>query len=307
MRSLGRKPLGPRKGASVVELLVALVLLGIVAGGVLRALDRQARLHGALLALLESRVSHAATHETVATMLRSVSPAAGDLQLSDTAVAARWTLGGGVACLVLPTRVVLAPDSISSGQAMTRLHEPPQPGDSLWMLDEGPTDATIDDAWRAIPVAGASRSLAACTGTPLLSAGDAARTSWIIDVSGTLPAPPGFGPGSPLRLTRRARFALYRSGPDSWLGFAEWNQGTGAWNVIQPVSGPYLSYNAVLPSSSGIAFAPRDTTGTTAWSTTAVSLGLTTRTRSRPVSMQGGVRTPLSDSLHSVIALRNAR
>jgi hypothetical protein len=34
---------------------------------------------------------------------------------------------------------------------------------------------------------------------------------------------------------------------------------------------------------------------------------VTTRTRSRPVSMQGGVRTPVSDSLHSIIALRNAR
>jgi hypothetical protein len=306
MRSLGRRP--SRPGTSIVELLVALVLLGIVAGGALRALDRQARLHGALLAMLESRVLHAATHETVASMLRGVAPRAGDIvALSDSAVAARITIGGGVACLSWPTRIVLAPDTIAGGHVLTHLTEPPQPGDSLWVLDEGPTDASIDDAWRAAPVVGAFRSPGACTGTPLLGAGDASRNAWTVDVGAVLPGAPSVGPGSPVRLTRRARLALYRSGPDSWLGFAEWNFGSGSWNVIQPVSGPYLHYSSAAPSMSGVALVPRDSNGTTSSTGPVASIGLATRTRSRAVSLQGSVRAPLSDSLHSVIALRNAR
>jgi hypothetical protein len=298
------------RGTSLVELLVALVLFGIVGGGALRALDRQARLHAALLAMLESRVQHAATHETIASLLRGASPGSGDIEaLSDTAVAARIPIGGGVACTAAGNRVVLAPDSISGGQVLARLAEPPQAGDSLWVLDEGPTDATIDDAWHALPVAAAARSSAACSGTPLLSASDAARASWVIDVTGTLPAAPGTGPGTPVRLTRRARFALYRSGAESWLGFAEWNHGMGAWNVIQPVSGPYQPYSASLPSASGIAFLPRDAGGNPAWGPPPrpASIRLATRTRTRPVSMQGGRRAPMNDSLHTLIALRNAR
>jgi hypothetical protein len=49
------------------------------------------------------------------------------------------------------------------------------------VLDEGPTDATIDDAWRAAPVIAAFRSPGACTGSPLLGAGDAARSAWTVD------------------------------------------------------------------------------------------------------------------------------
>lgn len=312
MRTLGRSPgaHGEPRGASLVELLVALVLFGLVGTAVLAVLDRQSRLHEALTVLLESRVQHAATHETVGVMLRGASPAAGDVEvLSDSAIAWRLPMGGGVACLLAPSRIVFAPDTVSGGQVLTRVPELPQAGDSAWLLDEGPTDATIDDAWRGVRIAGAYRSAGACAGSPLLGASDAARASWVLDVSGALPASPGAGPGTPVRLTRRARFALYRSGSESWLGFAEWNAATGAWNVIQPVSGPYRHYSAALPSASGIALAPRDSNGVTLWGNPRqpAAVAFATRTRTRPISLVGRDRRSVDDSLHTIISLRNAR
>lgn len=306
MRALG----GPRRGVSLVELLVALVLFGLVATAVLAVLDRQSRLHEALTVLLETRVQHAATHETVAVLLRGASPPSSDVEsVSDSALAWRLPMGGGVACLLAANRIVFSPDTISGGQVLARIPELPQAGDSAWLLDEGPTDATIDDAWRGVRIDAAYRSAGACAGTTLLGPSDAARSSWVLDVSGFVPASPGAGAGTPVRLTRRARLALYRSGSESWLGFAEWNAGTGSWNVIQPVSGPYRHYSAGPSSSSGVALAPLDSTGLAHWldPRRPSSIAFVTRTRSRPVGLTGRQRLPVDDSLHTVVSLRNAR
>jgi hypothetical protein len=81
--------------------------------------------------------------------------------------------------------------------------------------------------------------------------------------------------------------------------------------TIQPVSGPYLPYSAVAPGSSGIALQGRDSSGavtvlTGAGSPAAIALATRTRT-TRTVRMDGLARGRYADSLHSLIATRNAR
>ena len=155
------------------------------------------------------------------------------------------------------------------------------------------------------------RSRTICTGSALVnSAADASQPSWRIAVAAPLPVT--VLAGAPVRLTRTARFALYRGGTsEHWLGFAEVQPSTAAWITIQPVSGPYLPFNAGAPATSGVSLAGRDSSGTAitpsnASRMTAVSLSTRTLT-TRTVRIDGLTRGLYGDSLHSLMNLRNAR
>ena len=304
--------LGARRGTSLVELLVALALFGIVGAATLRSLDRQSRFHRGILAILEARAQHAAAHEAVAVELRGVSAVAGDIdRLSDSAIAFRLPVGTGIACDLTSGAIDLAPDSVAVGQSFARARTSPQAGDTAWVFDEGLTDLSADDSWVAVALTAVTRSPGRCPGSPLIDPVlDAGAQTWRLSHAGTLPVT--IAPGAPVRLTRMARFALYRGGTgEYWLGFAEWQPVTGAWVAIQPVSGPYLPFNSASPASSGIAMAGRDSSGIPVpvpgpglpW-----TLQLATRTQTtQRVRMDGVAQGRYPDSLHSLITLRNAR
>lgn len=304
--------LGGRRGASLVELLVALALFGIVGVATLRSLDRQSRFHRGILAILESRAQHAAAHEAMAVELRSASASAGDIgRLSDSAIVFRLPVGSGVACNVASGAIDLAPDSVAAGQSFARARTAPQAGDTAWIFDEGATDLLVDDSWVGVALTSVTRSSGRCTTSPLIDPIlDAGATTWRLSHASTLPAT--VAPGAPVRLTRVARFALYRGGTgEHWLGFAEWQPVAGAWVTIQPVSGPYLPFSVASPASSGIALAARDSSGTPvmvpgAGFPSTVLLASRTLTTQR-VRMDGVVHGRYADSLLSLVALRNVR
>jgi hypothetical protein len=299
-----------KRGTSLVELMVALVLFGIIGIATLRSLDRQARFHAGVLTILEARSQHAAAHEAVATELRSLSSSAGDIaRLSDSAIAFRLPVGSAVACAIAPDTIYLAPDTVSSGQVLAGFRVTPQPGDTAWLHNESATDVARDDSWNGIPITSAVRSTGTCTGSPLVHpALDAGRTSWRLALASPLPA--SIIAGAPVRLTRTARFALYRGGTNEhWLGFSEIQPATGAWVTIQPVSGPYRPFSSSAPASSGVAMAARDSSGVPTLATASMSaISVTTRTlTTRAVRIDGLARGPHADSLHSLIGLRNWR
>lgn len=313
MRTLGAGPARrrDRAGTSLPELLVALVLFGIIGGATLRALDRQARFHAGIMAILEARSQHAAAHEAVAVTLRGLSAAGGDVgRLSDSAIVFRLQVGSGVACGITPGALDLAPDSLASGQRLASFAGWPQAGDTAWVFDEGPTDVAADDAWAGLPVTSVSSAAGRCPGSPLLDPVlDASRPAWRLSLAGSPPA--GVVMGAPVRLTRVARFALYRGGTgESWLGYSERQPATG-WITIQPVSGPYLPFNRSVPPASGIAFQGRDSSGAVVAGPGPAApavLSMATRTMTtRAVRIDGLPRGMRADSLHSLIGLRNAR
>jgi prepilin-type N-terminal cleavage/methylation domain-containing protein len=304
----------PRRGVSLPELVVALVLFGIVAGAVARALDRASRFHDGIVRLLEARTQLAAADQAVTVALRAMAPAAGDLvAVSDSAVRYRMAVGGGVACAVDSAGITLLPDSIANGQVLVHFWAPPQPGDSAWVFDEGASPAPSDDRWVPARLTSLARVAGGCAGSPVLDPlNDAARPGWRLNVTfgaGVPASVPLVGGATVVCLTRHARFALYRASTGaSFLGWADWNDATGRWNVIQPVAGPFVAWNGSQPPASGIAFAARDSAGAavSAPVTGAAALALTARALTRgAVRLDGAPRGPRTDSLRAVVALRN--
>jgi hypothetical protein len=301
-----------RPGASLIELMVALALFGVIGMATLRSLDRQARFHSGILSIIEQRAQHAAAHEAVATELRSVSSAAGDInRFTDSAIVFRLPVGSAVLCRASVGILDLTPDSVSAGQRLASIRTTPQPGDTAWLLDEGATDIASDDGWIGLHVTAVSLGPDRCIGTPYVDPIlDTGRSSWRLSVSSD--PPPTVAAGAPIRLTRMARFALYRSGTgEHALGYSDVNPATGTWVAIQPMSGPYDPYNSALPSASGFALAGVDSSGSGTMllapgSPAAISIDTRTRT-TRAVRMDGVARGRYADSLRSLIALRNSR
>jgi hypothetical protein len=217
-------------------------------------------------------------------------------------------VGSGIVCHASSGAVDLAPDTTHAATSLARFRVFPQPGDTAWIHDEGPTDSAIDDRWTPHEITSATSAPGRCTGSALVdSVLDATRPSWRFTVASPGPSPT-ISSGAPLRLTRTARFALYRGGTgEYWLGYSEWQPASG-WITIQPVSGPYLAYNRTMPAASGVVFGARDTSGvpTAVPGAPAAVLTFGTRTRtSRAVRMDGIARGAYADSLASLVGLRN--
>jgi prepilin-type N-terminal cleavage/methylation domain-containing protein len=306
-------PSGARRGFTLTELVVALALFGVVAAAMFRALDRQARFHDGITRLLEARSQLAATHDVVAAHLRAASTGAGDLEaFTDTSVVFRAPIAAGVACAMTASTLELAPEVLSAGHRITHVRSTPAPGDSVWLFDEGGTPASWDDGWFGAEIAGVVRMTGTCAGTPYVHPVlDAGQPGVRLTLSGAPAFPAGVGPGSALRVTRRARFAYYRTGTGEFaLGYADWNHAAGAWDVIQPLSGAFAPLNRASLSASGVAFAALDSAGSPIAPGTpappAARLALATRTVTRGVlRMDGLPRGVRVDSLVASLALRN--
>src|SRR5690606_29013281 len=122
--------------------------------------------------------------------------------------------------------------------------------------------------------------------------------------------PPGVRAGSVARLTRHARFALYRAGNgDANLGWAEWNAAANRWNVIQPASGPLRGFQSAAPAASGFTIEARDSTGapiTLHAGRLPSALIVTARAATTvPIRIEGMARGAHPDSLRTLVTLRN--
>jgi prepilin-type N-terminal cleavage/methylation domain-containing protein len=303
------------RGTSLVELIVALAVFGVVAGAMVRALDRQARFHDGINRILETRTQMSAAHDAIAEELRSASSAAGDIaSITDSAIVYRSLAGSALACAVAPALVDLAPSVVASGQRLASFASRPQAGDSIWLRDEGVLPASSDDRWVPALVISAVPLTGACAGTPFVDPVlDAGRVGWRLTLSAATSLPPTIVAGTAVRLTRLSRFALYRTSTgETALGWADWNPAAAAWNVIQPVSDRLVPYNRARPGAGGIAFAAWDSLGVRLPPglppAAAARLSVTARALTRgAVRLDGVVRGVRTDSLASIIALRNRR
>ena len=223
----GRSGVRARCGLTLVEIIVALVLLAVVLSIGSIAAQRVLVVQSAL-ALTASRSS--AIRDALQALhrhLANVEPAAGDLRVArDTLLELVHTIGVVTACRVSRDTLVIASAADSQPWAASL-----------------PRAVTADDGVRVWHDAAATWSTHQVVSVASASGvcGDSAwawpdRASQRLVLADSLA---GVVPGAPVRVLQRERWSLLRSGDGSWaLSLATWDAVRGAFAVPQPLVSP---------------------------------------------------------------------
>ncbi|MEO6526289.1 MAG: prepilin-type N-terminal cleavage/methylation domain-containing protein [Gemmatimonadaceae bacterium] len=229
-----------RRGTSLVELVIALALTGIVlaaASGSLLRHQRGVRWVGEV-AGAESQLRPLA--QMLSAELALLDPATGDLTpglASDSTVQIRAAIASSLSCDSASGTVTLVPES-RSGIALGGSSRAPEVGDSLWFFAD-----TL--GWQARRITGIARVSASCR-SPALPTAAALRLSIAVPMD-----MPG---ATPVRITRQERYQLYRSGDGAWyFGLSDWSVATNRFAPPQPIAGPFVRRSAGVVTT-GFAF-----------------------------------------------------
>jgi hypothetical protein len=136
----------------------------------------------------------------------------------------RSVIASGLACGDAASAATLAGEADGDGKALQG--PTPRVGDSLWWFSGTPA------AWRARRIVASDSVSAPCP----LTSDPAGPTRRVV-----IAEPDTITYGAPLRITRPARYAFYRSGDGSWqLGVRDWIEATGRFASPQPIAGPFV-------------------------------------------------------------------
>ncbi len=221
--------MGHRRAFTLVELIVALLLASLVLGIATTTTLRQHRVHARIQSASSADAQLRAAMLILSGQLAMLDAGNGDLvagEASDTALQFRAPVAVALACDLGVGSVTLRPDAPGdvalSGRA-SRIRT----SDSLWWL--------VDSTWIGRRVTNVSTVIAACA-PPVSISG----RSTMVD----LDAPDSIPPGTPVRITRQTRYAIYRASDGTrQLGFREWNDPASQFAAPQPVAGPLLLWN----------------------------------------------------------------
>lgn len=301
-----------RRGFTLVEVMVALTLFGLVVGAILVAITGQQRFASGASAVMEMRDNLRQAADILPMELRGLAPKeAGELTaMLDSAIEFRGTAGTGVVCAINAARTafVVPPRTLGSSAGLTAWAATPSSGDSLFILDPR---GTLTDTLRAFAITATPATASCPTSTGFTATAAEAATGVQFTVSPAISAT--ILVGSPVRFWHRVRYSLYKSATDNkwYMGYRDFNAvRVPQWSSIQPVSGPFLAHAA--NSAGGIAFTYRDSVGN--------SIALANVARLRRITVVARTQTSIKirasglasaqgyqkDSVLFGVALRNA-
>jgi hypothetical protein len=281
-----------RRGASLVELVVVIVLLAAIGSATMGIVIHQERFYRAQADAIDARATVRDAASILQSELRALTASDGDLYaIGPATVDFRATLMQSAVCTISPSRrqITIPPEHLDSGAPLTWIGTQPESGDTLLVLA---SDSTLTSRWDRHVLTGAPTRAGTC---PIASG----LTSTPADVAATLtltlsPAlDSAIVPGALVRIVRRARYELYRASDSRWyLGYLDCLASRATpCNVVQPVSGPF--------AASGIQLGYLDASGVPTVNPQLVAridlLAIAER-RSSPATL---------DSLATTIALRN--
>ncbi|GAC1477048.1 MAG: hypothetical protein NVS1B4_19020 [Gemmatimonadaceae bacterium] len=301
-----------RRGVTLVEMLVAMVILGIVAGTVMMTVVRQQQFYASMGNLISVRDNVRDAANFVSSELRALSPGAGDIYaMTDSSIDYRAARGAAVVCAIDPTgraSVTVPPARLASGSALSSWATAPQKGDSLLVFADTSTGSGAG-VWQAYAVTQDASFGASCpTSTGFTASAAEAASGVMLYVTPALPNTVGVG--APIRIFRRAHYSLYSSPAGSWyLGFYDClslSSRPTPCNAIAPVAGPFLPY--VATGGSGVQFTYFDKSGAATATPTAVArIRLAVRGQARTTGSAFGSSASgfKPDSIGLLIAVRN--
>lgn len=300
---------GRRSGFTLVEVMVALVLLGMVSVVLYQALVSTQRVTDALHQRGNLQSALRAGGLTVPGELQQLTIGSSSTldsvtdisAITDTSITYRAMRGFYTLCQSTVDATALTAVRVLPS-AFTSEYRPPAATDSGLVFWEGDTLSTYDDTWIPVGISGVASTTCTYPSSPATT-----KAAYTIGLTGSgIPASFALSklyPGAPIRTFETNELLLYASGGSEWLGLSV-NGG-----AAQPVLGPLAPTSG---SVYGFQLTYYDSTGTalTATSTNipkvrAIGVMLRGVTRSQ-VAAAGRTRSLIHDSLMAVVTLRNA-
>jgi len=289
-----------RRGFTLIELMIALVLLGLVSTAVYKVLVNNQRVYLAQTQTIDLQQNIRAGAAILPAEFRELDAADGDIAAmgSDSIVmramrqlafvCATPVLGGGLGQIALAIR----PTMIYGNRATYKQ------GDSILVYWEGDPASRSDDQWlpatlQKDPDPGFCADSNVATNPAFLLT---LQPSWINNA--VLNRPGAIPSGAPVRGFDKVVYRSYQAADGNWyLG----QRNPALTGTIQPVIGPLIGAN-------GVSFAYYDTAGAvTAVPTQVAQIEIVLRARTAaPIRSGGtGAQTYKVDSLVTRVALRN--
>lgn len=285
----------PRRAASagftLIELMIALIMAGVVLGAAIRVLNNNQRFYRAQGEVTELRENLRSVAMILPSEFRELSAGQGDIiSMSDTSISIRAMRILGIMC---------KPPDKGSGHIWLRTSQ--MKGwrsvdvtrDSAIVFVDADSTKASDDHWVIYGIQDVSTDN--CTdGSAALryTLTSTANTALMNSFDSTYV-------GAPVRFFERVRYRLYSDASNTWWLGTE-SKVNGSYNTISQVAGP-------LQPTTGLKFTFYDSTGTvTATNTLVRSIGVTVRGKSaNQINVVGRPKGYYYDSLVVRTALRN--
>jgi prepilin-type N-terminal cleavage/methylation domain-containing protein len=264
-----------RKGFSLVELIIVVVLGSLILAAAMKVLITNQRTYTAQSAQIKSQEATRATLDILSAELREISAQGGDLiTMGTNSIKVRSMQKFGVVCDTSSTS--------SPKVKMIKLGDWIDVGDSVFVFADINTSTGTDDTWIPAQVTGVDTTSVSCSSS---------AAEWI--TLGGHPADltrDSVRPGAPVRSYVHYTYGLMTMDGDTYLARTD-DSGSQV-----PLIGP-------LASSGGIAFAYLDQDGNvTATATSVRQIQVTVRAPAGPMNSLGGQTT---DSITGRIYTRN--
>jgi prepilin-type N-terminal cleavage/methylation domain-containing protein len=318
-----RSRLRSRRGFTLTELMIVVVLVGVIGTALTLLLIRQQRFHRAVVSITDSRARMRDVSTILPTDLRSISTSSDDiLDIGTSYIQFRAFMGTAIVCNFASATVIeLPPKTLASGDVLTAWINPPAPGDVAYIYDDGTQGGNVDDTWVPFAITDTVSSTNSAWCSTALSpaytatADNAARRYRI-----TLASAPNQAQverGAVIRFAKEVRYSAYQASDDQWyVGYQTCTPNAdptepGDCSAEEMLAGPILPATSDT-TTSGLFFVYYNKAGTrlTALSATdtiaRVSVGIRTTSESLRQATSTALRSVTGgDSLRFVVGFRN--
>src|ERR1700694_5804348 len=163
--SLMRRHRSP--GMTLVEVLIALVLLATVCTAIMKTLRGQQRFYRDAADVLFTRNHVRQAVTLVRLSVRGISPIAGDIvAMSDSALDIRANIGSAIVCTHGMSDVVIPTVATGKEASLTNFLMRPSVGDLVFVFDDS-TPGVAGDRWQTLTIVGIDSTPGDCAGLPM--------------------------------------------------------------------------------------------------------------------------------------------
>lgn len=306
----GRRSVRARRGFTLTELMIVIVLMAVVMSMLTALFLSQQRFYGDVHETAAVRRELRTGAGILPLDIRGLSGPGGDIEAyNSTRLVVKAPIGSAVICDIDVDRRAfhIFPTNLGAN-TLSSFWTDPLPSDPIFVFDDNEKDGAEDDVWRPHEI-GSITSSSRCDvpGTPFTNlAADAAaqKPRMKITLAGTATLEPYIEVGAVVRFTRRMEYQLRQPSAGAGYYIMVRESRNKSWTDFTPVSGPY--------TSTGLRFAFYDTLGTEVTSGDPASLRRIARVdvamhasgaEARSIGRDG----PITDSLFMSVGIRNFR